>query len=229
MNKVLISKETLTKAKEFIVSYKEKTNSYMNTNEELYESRYWKIAHFNSKAFRKLAEVESERYYDALTIAQCRYGSDGHSIDSFLEDYYGVIFEQMTYDYQFKLLIDLYVLNATPNIKCEFNDLIENTDYYVPKYMQQIINETIPTDKVTVYRGINQYGAVNECSWTLSKDTAVWFSHRFLDKAEYEGNSKVYSMVVDKSDIMFYNNDRNEYEVYIPIDKVKAMDKIEVA
>lgn len=229
MNKVLIPKETLTKAKEFIVSYKEKTDSYMNTNEELYESRYWKIADFNSKALNKLAEVESEHYYKALTIAQCKYGSDGYSIDSFLNDYYGIIFEGMTYDYQFKLLVYLYVLNATPNIKCEFNDLIENTDYYVPKYMQQIINETIPTDKVTVYRGINQYGAVNECSWTLSKDTAVWFSHRFLDKTEYEGNSKVYSMVVDKSDIMFYNNDRNESEVYIPIEKVKQMDKVEVA
>ena len=229
MNKILIPKETLTKAKEFIVSYKEKTKSYMDTNEELYENKYWKIAHFQYKALSKLAEVESEHYYDALITAQCRYGSDGYSIDRFLNDYYGTIFGEMTYDYQFKLLMYLYVLNATPNIKCEFNELIENTDYYVPKYMRDIIDETIPTDKVTVYRGINKYGKVNDCSWTLSKDTAIWFSHRFVDKAEYEGNSKVYSMVVDKKDIMFYNNDRNEFEVYIPIEKVRTMNKVEVA
>lgn len=222
MNKILISKETLTKAKEFIVSYKEKIKS----NKELYESKYWKIAHFQYKALRKLAEVESESYYEELTTAQCRYGNDSYSIDRFLDDYYSTIFEEMTYDYQFKLLMYLYTLNATPNIKCEFNDLIKNSDYYVPKYMQQIINENIPTDKVTVYRGINKYGTVNECSWTLNKDTAVWFSNRF---SEYEGNSKVYSMVIDKKDIMFYNNDRKEFEVYIPIDKVKAMDKVEVA
>ena len=225
MNKILISKETLTKAKEFMAYYKEKLKS----NEELFENKYWKISHFQYKALSKLAEIESEHYYEELTIAQCRYGSNGYAIDRFLEDYYGIIFGEMVYDYQFKLLMYLYVLNATPNIKCEFNELIENTDYYVPKYMQQIINDEIPTDKVTVYRGVNKYGAVNECSWTLSKDTAVWFAHRFVDPTEYEGNSKVYSMIVDKSDIMFYNNDRNEYEVYIPIDRVRAMDKVEVA
>ena len=225
MNKILIPKETLTKAKEFMASYKEKVKS----NEELFEQKYWKISHFQYKALNKLAEVESENYYEELTIAQCRYGSNGYAIDRFLDDYYGIIFGEMTYDYQFKLLMYLYVLNATPNIKCEFNDLIENSDYYVPKYMREIIDETISTDKVTVYRGINKYGTVNECSWTLNKDTAVWFSHRFVDPTEYEGNSKVYSMIVDKSDIMFYNNDRNEYEVYIPIDKVRVMGKVEIA
>ena len=45
MNKILIPKETLTKAKEFIRYYKEKLKS----NEELFESKYWKISHFQYK------------------------------------------------------------------------------------------------------------------------------------------------------------------------------------
>lgn len=64
---------------------------------------------------------------------------------------------------------------------------------------------------VTVYRGVTPYnaGSVKSLSWTLSRETAEWFAHRFGE----EGT--VYEAQIDKAHILAMFTGRNESEVIV--------------
>lgn len=66
-------------------------------------------------------------------------------------------------------------------------------------------------DTVTVYRGVTSYNAdnVKTLSWTLNKETAEWFAHRF------DEDGTVYEAQVDKEHIYAVFNGRNESEVIL--------------
>ena len=66
-------------------------------------------------------------------------------------------------------------------------------------------------DTLTVYRGVTSYNADNikALSWTLNKEKAEWFAHRFND------DGTVYEAQIDKKHIFAIFNGRNESEVIL--------------
>ena len=66
-------------------------------------------------------------------------------------------------------------------------------------------------DPVTVYRGVTSRNAKNvkALSWTLNRETAEWFAHRFGE------NGTVYEAQIPKSHIYAFFNGRNESEVIV--------------
>lgn len=66
-------------------------------------------------------------------------------------------------------------------------------------------------DTLTVYRGVTAYNAENikALSWTLSRQTAEWFAHRFGE------DGTVYEATITKEHIYALFNGRNESEVIV--------------
>lgn len=66
-------------------------------------------------------------------------------------------------------------------------------------------------DTLTVYRGVTSYNADNikALSWTLNKEKAEWFAHRFNE------DGMVYEAQIDKEHIYAVFNGRNESEVVL--------------
>lgn len=64
---------------------------------------------------------------------------------------------------------------------------------------------------VTIYRGVTSYNAKNikAMSWTLNRDTAEWFAHRFGE------DGTVYEAQIEKKHIYAIFTGRNESEVII--------------
>lgn len=72
------------------------------------------------------------------------------------------------------------------------------------------VYEELP-DLVTVYRGVTPYNAkmVKGLSWTLDRDTAEWFAHR------YRSHGQVYQAQIEKAHIHAIFLGRNEAEVIV--------------
>lgn len=68
-----------------------------------------------------------------------------------------------------------------------------------------------------VYRGIQIGENPIGFSWTLNKSTAVWFANRFDNK-----NAQVCEMEINKNDVVFYTNERNEFEIVLIPSKINA-------
>ena len=66
-------------------------------------------------------------------------------------------------------------------------------------------------DVLTVYRGVTSYNSksIKVMSWTLSLDTAKWFSNRFGEKGT------VYKAHIRKQYVFALLNGRNESEVVV--------------
>ena len=66
-------------------------------------------------------------------------------------------------------------------------------------------------DPLTVYRGVTEYNAdcVRALSWTLNRQTAEWFAHRFGE------DGTVYEAKIAKEHIYALFNGRNESEVIV--------------
>jgi len=66
-------------------------------------------------------------------------------------------------------------------------------------------------DTVTIYRGVTPYNAENvkALSWTLDREKAEWFAHRFGE------DGTVYEAQIDKKHIYALFNGRNESEVIV--------------
>ena len=81
-------------------------------------------------------------------------------------------------------------------------------------------------DVVTIYRGVTSMNKKNvkALSWTLDRDTAEWFAHRFGE------NGSVYEAQIHKNHIYAYFSGRNESEVIVDpkylteITQVQAME-----
>jgi len=73
----------------------------------------------------------------------------------------------------------------------------------------------------TVYRGVSGIGArrrIKGFSWTGSLETAAWFACRYEDLV----NPAVYQVTVEKKDVLWFTNERDEDEYVICLpDSVK--------
>ena len=74
-------------------------------------------------------------------------------------------------------------------------------------------------DIVTVYRGVTSYNVKNvkALSWTLDRDTAEWFAHRFGK------DGTVYTAQIKKEDICAYFSGRKESEVIVNPDRLEQI------
>ena len=82
-------------------------------------------------------------------------------------------------------------------------------------------------DTLKIYRGYQdgEYDHEWGLSWTLSKEKAVWFAHRF----PHNGTPSVLVGQCKKADVFFYTNGRKEHEIVIDpalITDVKVLKKI---
>ena len=115
-----------------------------------------------------------------------------------------------------QMLSSAWILNEMPNqdpniSKGELVNLFRSVslEYLMDKEEFQQYQEL--EDPVTIYRGVTSYNAKNisALSWTLDRDTAEWFAHRFGE----EGT--VYEAQIQKSHILAFFGGRNESEVIV--------------
>lgn len=147
-----------------------------------------------------------------LIQATSRYGTDEY--DKFIEDYLDEIYEMDDTNAEFELYKRLYIASkgwATVRLENELIELFDsacmpNSEY---KNIQQLFNDS---DTITVYRGINGRNRKNGHSYTTSKEKAEWFANRYksLNDIGY-----VIEKTVTIDDIVFYDNSRNEQEVFV--------------
>ena len=115
-----------------------------------------------------------------------------------------------------RLLADAWILEECPNqdrnvSKRELLDLFHSVP---PELLmdeeERAVYQSLE-DIVTVYRGVTSYNAKNvkALSWTLDRNTAEWFAHRFGE----EGT--VYEAQIQKEHILAFFNGRNESEVVV--------------
>ena len=83
-----------------------------------------------------------------------------------------------------------------------------------PKYLmdaEELRQFQTLEDPVTVYRGVTSHNAQNirALSWTLDRDTAEWFAHRFGE------DGTVYEAQIAKAHILAVFLGRNEWEVVV--------------
>lgn len=115
-----------------------------------------------------------------------------------------------------QLLADAWVLEECPNQDRNVSkkELLALFRSIPPEYLMndgERMAYQAMEDPVTVYRGVTAYNAKNirALSWTLNRDTAEWFAHRFGE----EGT--VYEAQVGKEHILALFTGRNESEVIV--------------
>jgi len=115
-----------------------------------------------------------------------------------------------------KKLGDLYIEDEFPAANCDIDMLLElfnsaeKEDVMSPE--DYAAYNKLPK-QLTIYRGLQFDGAkVESMSWTLNKDIAKWFAHRWLKSGE---KGRVFSTNVPLSAVLMYNNEREEEEVVI--------------
>ena len=115
-----------------------------------------------------------------------------------------------------RILAGAWTMNEMPNMdlnvsKRELAALFRSVS---PKYLmdeEELRQYQELEDTVTVYRGVTSYNGKNikALSWTLDRDTAEWFAHRFGEEG------KVYEAQVKKEHILALFTGRNESEVIV--------------
>ena len=116
-----------------------------------------------------------------------------------------------------ELLRDCWVDTEFPH-QGEMKEIIkmfEIADKDILRQEDKVGFDALP-ERITVYRGIQGKKAkVRALSWTLSLDKARWFANRF------EFNGRVYEAMIDKQNVYFYTNSRQEEEVVLNPNKLK--------
>ena len=130
------------------------------------------------------------------------------------------IYEQvLNREEQFEIIKEIHAQCVLYGTHEEFEEFKPNE----LKNMRKYIAENIKGRKVTVYRGISDFNNNFEKGncWTIDYEIARWFAHR-------GNNPKVLEMVVNRADILFYTNQRNEQEVYLQDRFIKNYKVIEL-
>lgn len=135
---------------------------------------------------------------DLIHIRVLLYGS--HQYNDFLFDFLEDI-ELLKPREVFELYKDLYT--ATDYAP----DLAEEIQYISSFYNIQDDVDIIGT--VKAYRGVNKYNSDDGYSYTLNREIAEWFANR------YDSNGYIKEVEITKNDVIFYNNDRSEEEVFL--------------
>jgi len=115
------------------------------------------------------------------------------------------------------------LLNACDDLLISDHELFWRLQFPIPAYIPE---------HVSVYRGIclAPGETLNDrdlgLSWTLSRDTAIWFSRRGAENATHV----LASAQVNRDDIMYYSDDRREQEVllYVPPEEIGGRCGLEI-
>ena len=115
-----------------------------------------------------------------------------------------------------QILANAWILNEMPNMDPNISkrELVSLFRSVSPGYLMdegELRQYQELEDTVTVYRGVTSYNAKNikALSWTLDRETAEWFAHRFGE----EGT--IYEAQVRKEHILALFTGRNESEVIV--------------
>lgn len=93
-----------------------------------------------------------------------------------------------------------------------------DTNYIYSDEDKKII-EDLP-EEFYVYRGLMERANVKALSWTLDKNTAIWFAKR------WDYNGKVYRAKCKKKDILAYLSCRNESEIVVDWHNLENIEEI---
>ncbi len=127
-----------------------------------------------------------------------------------------------------KMLNDAWIMSENPN--CDVNvskeELVGFFKKADPEHLmtpeeRKQLDEL--DDTVTVYRGLTSHNEYNvfALSWTLDKEKAEWFAHRFNE------NGKVYQAKIEKKNILALFNRRNESEIIVDPNDLKEVTETE--
>lgn len=73
---------------------------------------------------------------------------------------------------------------------------------------------------IKIYRGCEKKEALKGLSWTISKDTAIFFAERIGNKGQ------VYSAEINKENVLAYFNSRGEQEVVVDYKFLKNIKQV---
>lgn len=102
--------------------------------------------------------------------------------------------------------------NSDPNLsKMQMLNMFRKADPAVLMEEAELQRFRQLEDVVTVYRGVTSHNADNvlALSWTLDRDKAQWFAHRFGE------NGTVYEAQISRQHIYAFLNSRGESEVIV--------------
>ena len=115
-----------------------------------------------------------------------------------------------------QILSSAWILNESPNDDANMTrrELVAAFTSVSPEYLMdedELREFRALDDTITVYRGITPHNAKNikALSWTLDRNTAEWFAHRFGE------DGTVYEAQIDKEHICALFTGRNESEVIV--------------
>ena len=115
-----------------------------------------------------------------------------------------------------QILSSAWILNESPNDDANMTrrELVSAFTSVSPEYLmdeEELREFGELDDTITVYRGVTPHNAKNikALSWTLDRNTAEWFAHRFGE----EGT--VYEAQIDKEHICALFTGRNESEIIV--------------
>lgn len=204
---------------EILVYY---TNQYMDQNIEFLkqcgaEAEINKIKEDNTRDKLKQSiyeKVLEENYYGAFI-----YMGKQYHITAFSS-----IFEFIPDNKKYELFMDIYCMSerglVMPKIinqifKLRPKDLIESLR---PKADDK--------EYLTIYRGESTHSTKVQkaLSWTLKRDTAIWFAERF----NFSGIGYLYTAHADINKVIAYITDRNEEEIVIRYRDIETVNREEV-
>lgn len=115
-----------------------------------------------------------------------------------------------------QILSSAWILNESPNDDANMTrrELVSAFTSVSPEYLmdeEELREFGELDDTITVYRGVTPHNAKNikALSWTLDRNTAEWFAHRF------GAEGTVYEAQIDKKHICALFTGRNESEVIV--------------
>jgi len=115
-----------------------------------------------------------------------------------------------------QILSSAWILNESPNNDANMTrrELLSAFRSVSPEYLMdedELRQYQELEDRVTVYRGVTSHNAKNikALSWTLNRETAEWFAHRFGE------DGTVYEAQINKKHICALCTRRNESEVIV--------------
>lgn len=192
------------------------------------------------KADGNLAIVDLINKPDALSAWREQVGSQIDEADSVFQIY---IMVTKSYSLGFlkyaapflsekdfaSILTDAWIRTESPNNDPNLSkrDLLSMFKSATPSLLMdeeehQIFMEL--DDIVTVYRGVTSVNVKNikALSWTLDRNTAEWFAHRFGE------NGSVYEAQIQKQYIYAFFGGRNESEVIVDPKHLKGITQIQI-
>ena len=152
---------------------------------------------------------------------QIELSDNVHRLSMMLTKSYRSAFLKYTMEYMdvkdfSEYLADYWVSTESPNSDPNFSkkQLVRMFAQADKRYLmtaEEYKKYFLLPETLTVYRGVTSYNARNiiALSWTLDRDKAEWFAHRFGE------NGTIYEAEIDKKYVLAFFISRNESEVVV--------------